>query len=69
MSGDNATDTRRINLLKELNGYADYVGGIAGCNGKNGVVTWDKSGTPTLGASCTATTTWAAWPVITMKRR
>lgn len=50
MSGDNATDTRRINLLKELNGYADYVGGIAGCNGKNGVVTWDENGTPTLGA-------------------
>lgn len=58
MSGDNATDTRRINLLKELSspagssagGCADYVGGIAGCNGKNGVVTWDKSGTPTLGA-------------------
>ena len=58
MSGDNATDTRRINLLKELSspagssagGYADYVGGIAGCNGENGVVTWDKSGTPTLGA-------------------
>lgn len=54
MSSDNATDTRRINLLKELSGsaggYADYVGGIAGCNGKNGVVTWDKSGTPTLGA-------------------
>lgn len=54
MSGDNATDTRRINLLKELSisagGYTDYVGGIAGCNGKNGVVTWDKSGTPTLGA-------------------
>lgn len=54
MSGDNATDTRCINLLKELSssagGYADYVGGIAGCNGKNGVVTWDKSGTPTLGA-------------------
>lgn len=54
MSGDNATDTRRINLLKELSssagGYADYVGGIAGCNGKNSVVTWDKSGTPTLGA-------------------
>lgn len=50
MSGDNATDTRRINLLKELNGYADYVGGIAGCNGKNGVVTWDKNGTQTLGA-------------------
>lgn len=50
MSGDNATDTRRINLLKELNGYAAYVGGIAGCNGKNGVVTWDKSGAPTLGA-------------------
>ena len=50
MSGDNATDTRRINLLKELNGYADYVGGIAGCNGKNGVVTWDGNGTPTLGA-------------------
>lgn len=50
MSGDNATDTRRINLLKELNGYADYVGGIAGSNGKNGVVTWDESGTPTLGA-------------------
>lgn len=50
MSGDNATDTRRINLLKELNGYADYVGGIAGCNGKNGVVTWDRNGTPTLGA-------------------
>ena len=50
MSGDNATDTRRINLLKELNGYADYVGGIAGCNGKNGVVTWDKNGTSTLGA-------------------
>ena len=58
MSGDNATDTRRINLLKELSSpagssvgdYADYVGGIAGCNGKNGVVTWDKSGTPTLGA-------------------
>lgn len=54
MSGDNATDTCRINLLKELSssagGYADYVGGIAGCNGKNGVVTWDKSGTPTLGA-------------------
>lgn len=54
MSGDNATDTRRINLLEELSrsagGYADYVGGIAGCNGKKGVVTWDKSGTPTLGA-------------------
>lgn len=54
MSGDNATDTRRINLLKELSrsagGYADYVGGIAGSNGKKGVVTWDKSGTPTLGA-------------------
>lgn len=58
MSGDNATDTRRINLLKELSspagssagGCADYVGGIAGCNGKNGVVTWDERGTPTLGA-------------------
>lgn len=54
MSGDNATDTRRISLLKELSssagGYADYVGGIAGSNGKKGVVTWDKSGTPTLGA-------------------
>lgn len=54
MSGDNATDTRRINLLKELSrsagGYADYVGGIAGSNGKNGVVTWDKNGAPTLGA-------------------
>lgn len=50
MSGDNATDTRRIKLLKELSGCADYVGGIAGCNGKNGVVTWDESGTPTLGA-------------------
>lgn len=50
MSGDNATDTRRINLLRELNGCADYVGGIAGCNGKNGVVMWDKNGTPTLGA-------------------
>lgn len=50
MSGDNATDTRRINLLKDLSGYADYVGGIAGYNGKNGDVTWDKSGTPTLGA-------------------
>ena len=54
MSGDNATDTRRINLLKELSGsaggYADYVGGIAGYNGKNGVVTWDTSDTPTLGA-------------------
>lgn len=57
MSGDNATDTRRINLLKELSnpagssagGCADYVGGIAGCNGKKGVVTWDTS-TPTLGA-------------------
>ena len=59
MSGDNATDTRRINLLKELSSsagnyadyadYADYVGGIAGCNGKNGVVTWDTSA-PTLGA-------------------
>lgn len=57
MSGDNATDTRRINLLKELRssagssagGCADYVGGIAGCNGKNGVVTWDTS-TQTLGA-------------------
>ncbi len=58
MSGDNATDTRRINLLKELSrsagspasDYADYVGGIAGCNGKNGVVTWDENGTQTLGA-------------------
>lgn len=54
MSGDNATDTRRIKLLKELSdyagGYADYVGGIAGSNGKKGVVTWDRSGTPTLGA-------------------
>lgn len=50
MSGDNATDTRRIKLLKDLNGCADYVGGIAGCNGKNGVVTWDESSTPTLGA-------------------
>ena len=58
MSGDNATDTRRINLLKELSSpagssagdYADYVGGIAGCNGKSGVVTWDENGTPTLGA-------------------
>lgn len=50
MSGDNATDTRRINLLMDLSGCADYVGGIAGYNGKNGVVTWDKSSTPTLGA-------------------
>lgn len=50
MSGDNATDTRRINLLKDLSGCADYVGGIAGSNGKNGVVTWDENGTPTLGA-------------------
>ena len=50
MSGDNATDTRRINLLKGLSGCAHYVGGIAGCNGKNGVVTWDENGTPTLGA-------------------
>lgn len=54
MSGDNATDTRRIKLLKDLSdyagGYADYVGGIAGYNGKNGVVTWDTKGTPTLGA-------------------
>ena len=54
MSGDNATDTRRISLLKELSnsahGYADYVGGIAGYNGKYGVVTWDTKGTPTLGA-------------------
>ena len=50
MSGDNATDTRRIKLLKDLSGCADYVGGIAGCNGKNGVVTWDGNGTPTLGA-------------------
>lgn len=54
MSGDNATDTRRINLLKDLSssagGYADYIGGIAGYNGKNSVVTLDKSGTPTLGA-------------------
>ncbi len=50
MSGDNATDTRRINLLRDLSGCADYVGGIAGCNGKYGVVTWDKNGTPTLGA-------------------
>lgn len=54
MSGDNATDTRRINLLKELSSsagdYADYVGGIAGCNGKKGVVTWDGNGTTTLGA-------------------
>lgn len=53
MSGDNATDTRRINLLKELSisagGYADYVGGIAGYNGKKGDVTWNTS-TPTLGA-------------------
>lgn len=56
MSGDNATATRRINLLKKLSSsageyadYADYVGGIAGCNGKKGVVTWDTS-TPTLGA-------------------
>ena len=54
MSGDNATDTRRIKLLKDLSdyagGYADYVGGIAGSNGKYGVVTWDTKGTPTLGA-------------------
>ena len=58
MSGDNATDTRRIKLLKDLSdsagdyagGYADYVGGIAGYNGKYGVVTWDTKGTPTLGA-------------------
>lgn len=54
MSGDNATDTRRIYLLKDLSssagGYADYVGGIAGSNGKKGVVTWDENGTPTLGA-------------------
>lgn len=50
MSGDNATDTRRINLLRDLSGCADYVGGIAGSNGKNGVVTWDKNGTSTLGA-------------------
>lgn len=53
MSGDNATDTRRINLLKELSisagGYADYVGGIAGYNGKKGDVTWNTS-TSTLGA-------------------
>ena len=54
MSGDNATDTRRINLLRELSssagGYADYVGGIAGSNGQNGFVTWNNGGTPTLGA-------------------
>ena len=50
MSGDNATDTRRINLLKELSSSADYVGGIAGYNGKNGAVTWNEYGTPTLGA-------------------
>ena len=50
MSGDNATDTRRINLLRDLSGCADYVGGIAGSNGKNGVVTWDENGTSTLGA-------------------
>ena len=57
MSGDNATDTRRINRLKDLSSsagnyadYADYVGGIAGSNGKNGVVMWDENGTPTLGA-------------------
>lgn len=54
MSGDNATDTRRINLLMDLSssagGYADYVGGIAGSNGKYGVVTWKNGGTPTLGA-------------------
>ena len=54
MSGDNATDTRRINLLRDLSrsagGYADYVGGIAGYNGKYGVVTWKNGGTPTLGA-------------------
>ena len=50
MSGDNATDTRRISLLKELNSSADYVGGIAGYNGKKGVVTWENGGTPTLGA-------------------
>lgn len=49
MSGDNATDTRRINLLKDLSGCADYIGGIAGYNGKNGDVTWNTS-TPTLGA-------------------
>lgn len=73
MSGDNATDTRRINLLKDLSssagGYADYVGGIAGCNGKNGVVTWDTSGTPTLGAILYGNNYVGGVAVITMKMR
>lgn len=56
MSGDNATDSRRIRLLQALSThagiteYANYVGGLVGYNGTRGSVTWDQYGTPTLGA-------------------
>lgn len=56
MSGDNATDSRRIRLLQALSThagiteYANYVGGLVGYNGTKGSVTWDQYGTPTLGA-------------------
>ncbi len=55
MSGDNATDSRRINLLQALStsagitGYANYVGGMVGYNGKKGSVTWDQYRHPDAG--------------------
>lgn len=55
MSGDNATDSRRIELLKALSThgkiteYANYVGGLVGYNGKDAVVRWTTTA-PTLGA-------------------
>ena len=67
MSGDNVTDANRVALLRELSThdslteYANFVGGIVGCNGTDGVIrwssraedgvdTWNTATAPTLGA-------------------
>ena len=56
MASDTATNSSRSALLQALSTYkkannqetttrADYVGGLVGRNGKNAVLTWDKSAT------------------------
>ena len=56
MASDTATNSSRSALLQALSTYedtnkekattrADYVGGLVGRNGKNGVLTWDKNAT------------------------
>ena len=55
MASDNATNSSRITLLKNLSTYmvsgkeetiyADFVGGLVGSNGTNAVLTWDGTAT------------------------